>query len=175
MIRTPHPAALALLGGAALLASCGQEPDDAVPTPALTTSPPRTTDAAGNPLTAGSWRIEETANGASAAFGTPAGDPLFRMVCRRADRAMILTRSGVEPKAATYRVEVGGLAADVAMSPAAPGAGGVGEIEAVVDPAQPIMAAFADPAATIRVSAPGVPELHLPTHTGTSRVVQACS
>ena len=172
MIQTLRPAVLALLGGAALLAGCNQAPDDAAPTPALTTPAPRTADAAGNPLEAGSWSIGENANGASAVFVSPAGEPLFRMVCRRADRALMLTRSGVPAETKTYRVSAGGLVADVEMTPAA---GGTAEVEAVVDPGQPILAAFADPAATIRISASAVPELHLPSQTGTSRVVQACS
>lgn len=175
MIDPLRPAAFTLLGAVALLAGCNQAPDDAAPAPVLTSSAPRTADAAGEALTAGSWRIEETANGASAAFGTPAGEALFRMVCRRDDRAVILTRSGVPSRATTYRVEAGGLRADLVMMPADTGAGDAGEVEAVVDPTQPIISAFADPAATIRVSAPGVPALHLPSHTGTSRVVQACS
>lgn len=172
MIRSHHPTAFALIGGAALLAGCNQAPEDAAPTPALTTPAPRTADAAGNPLNAGSWSIGENANGASAVFVSLEGEPLFRMVCRRADRALMLTRSGVPAQPATYRVEAGGMVADVEMTPATTG---TGEVEAVIDPAQPILAAFADPAATIRISAAGAPGLHLPSQTGTSRVVQACS
>lgn len=171
MIRSHHPIAFALIGGAALLAGCNQAPEDAAPTPALTTPAPRTADAAGNPLNAGSWSIGENANGASAVFVSPEGEPLFRMVCRRADRALMLTRSGVTAQLTTYRVAAGGMVADVEMTPT----GAAGEVEAVIDPAQPILAAFADPAATIRISAEGAPELHLPSQTGTSRVVQACS
>jgi hypothetical protein len=166
-----RPAALAMLGAAALLAGCNQAPEDAAPTPALTTAAPRTADAAGAPLTAGSWLVEETANGASAVFASPAGAPVVRLVCRRADRAVILTRSGVA-EATTFRLQAGGTAADLAMAPAA---GGAGEVEAVVDPAQPIFAVFADPAATIRMEAPGTPALNLPSHTGIGRVAQACS
>lgn len=172
MIQSLRPAAFALIGGAALLAGCNQAPEDAAPAPALTTSAPRTADAAGNPLTAGSWSIEETANGASAAFVTPAGEPLARLVCRRADRAVVLTRSGVPAAPATFRVEAGGLTADLAMTPVA---NSTGEVEAVVDPTQAIITAAADPATTIRITAAGTPPLHLPTHSGISRVVQACS
>lgn len=170
MIDLHRTAALAMLG-AALLAGCNQAPEDAAPTPALTTSAPRTADAAGAPLTAGSWLVEETANGASAVFASPAGEPVVRLVCRRADRAVILTRSGVA-EATSFRLQAGGVAADLAMVPAVTS---IGDVEAVVDPAQPIFAVFADPAATIRMEAPGTPALHLPSHTGISRVAQACS
>lgn len=172
MTRSLRPAALALIGGAALLAGCNQAPEDAAPTPTLTSSAPRTADEAGNPLTAGSWLIEETANGASAAFVAPAGEPLVRLVCRRLDRAVLLTRSGVPAVPTTLRIEAGGLSADLAMEPAP---GDTGDLEAVVDPTQPIITAAADPATTIRITAPGTPPLHLPTHTGITRVVQACS
>ncbi|WP_347301933.1 hypothetical protein V5740_07780 [Croceibacterium sp. TMG7-5b_MA50] len=166
---------------ALLPAACNQPADEAeAPTPALTSAAQPTTAADGEALTAGSWRIEEAANGASAAFVTAGGAPLFRMVCRRADRAMILTRSGVDSAVTVFRVAAGGMSADVTMNPAGPEAGGdaatrAGEVEAVVDPGQPILAAFADPAATIRITAPGVAPLHLPSHSGTIRVVQACS
>ena len=66
MIDPLRPAALAMLGAAALLAGCNQAPEDAAPAPALTTAAPRTADAAGTPLTAGGWLVEETAGGASA-------------------------------------------------------------------------------------------------------------
>ena len=44
MIPPLRPVALALIGGATLLAGCNQAPEDAAPTPALTTSAPRTAD-----------------------------------------------------------------------------------------------------------------------------------
>jgi hypothetical protein len=169
------------LSAAALLAGCNSAPEEAeAPTPVLTSAAQPTAAPDGEALTAGSWRIEENANGASAAFLTPGGEPLFRLACRRADRAMILTRSGVEPAVTLFRVEAGGERADVTMNPAGPEAGGseaarAGEVEAVVDPGQPILASFADPATTIRITAPGVAALHLPTQSGTSRVVEACS
>lgn len=172
------PALPLMLALALLPAACNQPAEEAEgPAPVLTGSAQRSAAADGEPLTPGSWRIEETANGASAAFGTDDGTPLFRVVCRRADRAVMLTRSGVQPEVTLFRVEAGGMQADVTMNPAGPEAGATGgtEVEAVIDPGQPILAAFADPAATIRITAPGVPPLHLPTHTGTSRVVQACS
>jgi len=168
--RTPLLAATAFLA----LAGCNRSADEqaAAPEPVLTTNAVPTADAAGQPLTPGSWRIEETAAGASAAFIGADNAPLLRVTCRRDDRAVMLVRSGAGSDATMFRVEAGGLTANVEMmpSPANPA-----ELEAVVDPTEPIFAAFADPAASIVVSAPGAPTLRLPTHTGSSRVIQACS
>jgi len=156
------------------LGACSQsdEGDSPAPAPSLTTQAMPTTSAGGEPLTQGQWLIGETARGASAAYGSAQSEPVLTIACDRNGRGLLLTRAGAGEQAQTYTIQVGAQRAAVQMSPAATEQPAM---EAVIDPTQPIFAAFSDPAQTIEISGPGEPALRLPGHTGISRVIQACS
>ena len=157
---------------AALLAvaACSQSNEEApAPSPSLTTQAAPTQAADGTDLAAGQWAIEETAGGASAAFGPAGREPLLVIVCDRAARTVSLRRPAASAPA-TYRIEVPGQKADLRMASASDGRG----VSAAIDPRQPIFAGWSSPAAVIRVTAPGEPALNVPGHAGIGRVIAAC-
>jgi hypothetical protein len=153
--------ALPLLLVASALAACSPQADEAAPS--LT----QATDSA--PLAAGEWLIEETAGGASARFREQGGADALALACDRASRTLSLSRAGTTAQPQRFRITVGAQQADVMMGP-----GGALGLGATVDVRQPIFAAFADPAAVIELSGPGLPALRLPGHPGISRVLAAC-
>jgi len=162
------------LAAALLLAGCNSsgEPQEApTPTPSLTTRAAPTASAEGEPLTPGRWTIEESAGGASAAYGEAQGAPVLLMVCNANTGIVTLSRPGSAQEPQTFTLEAAGQRAAVRMSPA-------GEapltMRAEIDPTQPIFAAFADPAASIEISAAGATALRLPGHSGIARVIEAC-
>jgi len=156
------------------LGACSQSDEAAAPSPSpsLTTQAVPTVGADGAPLTEGQWSIEETANGASASFGEAGSEPVLRMVCDRTSGTLTLIRIGIGDEPQIYTIAAGDQRAAVQMSPTQTGVAGM---LAEVDPAQPIFANFSNPAATIAISAPDVPAVRLPGHTGISRVLQSCS
>jgi hypothetical protein len=162
----------ALLTSLALCAcSQGEEADAPSPSPSLTTQALPTTSAGGEPLAPGQWTVEETANGASASFGETGGEPVLRLVCDRDAGTLTLIRIGQGDAPQTFSLEAGTQRAAVEMEPTQTGTAGM---LAQVDAGQPVFAAFADPAGTIAIAAPGQPALRLPGHTGISRVIEAC-
>jgi glucose/arabinose dehydrogenase len=164
--------ALPLLLAATALAACSQAEDEAAaptPTPTLTTQALPTEAPDGTPLAIGEWLVEETAGGASATFREQSGANALVLVCDRAGRALSLSRAGTAAAPQRLRLTVGAQKADVMMAP-----GGALGLTATVDRAQPIFAAFADPAAVIEVSGSGAEALRVPGHPGISRVLAAC-
>lgn len=158
---------------AAALGACSQQADEQAatptPTPTLTTQPVPTQAADGTPLAIGEWLVEETAGGASARFREQSGADALALVCDRANRALSLSRPGTTAQPQRFRITIGAQKADVMMAP-----GGALGLTATVDGKQPIFAAFADPAAVIELTGPGVAALRLPGNPGISRVFAAC-
>ena len=167
----PSPAPLC---AALLLAACSRGSDEPAPAPepTLTSQPMPTANAAGEPLTPGSWRIEEAAGGASAAFVDQGGAVLVALLCNRNTGALELTRPGPAEGPQTWGIAVGNRRAALRMTPTA---GQPPALEAELDPSQPIIVALLDPAESITLTAPGSAPLRLPGHSGMSRVIEACS
>lgn len=159
---------------AAATAACSQQADDQAaaptPTPTLTTQALPTQAADGTPLAVGEWLVDETGGGAAATFREQGGASVLALTCDRANRAVSLNRAGSAAEPQRFRITIGAQKADVMLAP-----GGVLGLTATVDRSQPIFAAFADPAAVIEVTGPGVPPLRLPGHPGISRVLAACA
>ena len=170
----PPLARCAPLIAALLLAACNsaEEPDEApTPTPRLTTQAVPTTSAEGAPLTAGSWTIEETAGGASAAFGEAGRQAALVLVCTRNTGAVTLSRPGAGQEPQTFTLQAGDQRAAVQMSTTSEPRPA---LEAQIDPTQPIFAAFIDRGESIEIGAPGAAALRIPGHPGISRVIEAC-
>ena len=169
-VRPALPTALAVVA----LAACSQQSDDSAaaptPTPTLTTHALPTAAPDGTPLAVGEWLVDETAAGAGATFHEQGGANALSLACDRANRALVLNRAGSATMPQRFRITIGAQRADVMLSP-----GGDLGLTAQVDRAQPIFAAFADPAAVIDVAGPGAAPLRLPGHPGISRVLAACS
>ena len=163
--------ALPLLFAASALTACWQLADEQAPTPTptLTTQALPTQAADGTPLAAGEWLVEENGGGASATFRGQGGADVLALMCDRASRALNLSRAGTAGQPQRFRITIGAQKADVMLAP-----GGALGLSAAVDRAQPIFAAFADPAAVIELAGPGAPTLRVPGHPGISRVLAAC-
>jgi hypothetical protein len=168
-LRPALPIALALW----VLAACSQQGDDETtaptPTPTLTTQALPTAASDGTPLATGEWLVEETAAGARATFREQGGGNALVLACDRASRALTLSRAGSATDPQRFRISIGAQKADVILAP-----GSELGLTAQVDRAQPIFAAFADPAAIIDIAGPGASPLRLPGHPGISRVLAAC-
>ena len=167
--------ALPFLLLATALTACSQQAEDRTgaaptPTPALTTQPASTQAADGTPLTVGQWLVEENAVGASAAFREQSGTNALVLACNRTDRSLNLSLSGAAGQPQRYRITVGAQKADVMLVP-----GGPAGLTAAVDGRQPIFATFADPAAVIMFTGPGMTPLRVPGNAGISRVFAACA
>jgi len=156
------------------LGACSQsdEGESPAPAPSLTAQAMPTSSADGQPLTEGQWSIEETAGGASASFGGAGDEPMLRLVCIREERVLRLAVAAPAEEPQTYTISVGDRRAAVPMEPTATG---MAAMLAEFDPAEPIVAAFSDPAGTIEISAPDEPALRVPGHAGIARVIQSCS
>jgi hypothetical protein len=163
--------ALPIAAAALALAACSQQNDEqaATPTPTLTTQALPTAAPDGTPLAVGQWLIDETATGARASFREQGGANALALACDRANRALSLDRAGSATEPQRFRITIGAQLADVMLAP-----GGELGLTAQVDRAQPIFAAFADPAAVIDIAGPGATPLRLPGHPGISRVLAAC-
>jgi hypothetical protein len=165
-LRTALPTAL----GAAALAACSQQADEqAAPMP----SPNQAAQggvAAGTQMAVGEWLIEENANGASARFREQSGADALVLTCDRANRALSLSRAGTAAQPQRFRITIGAQKADVMLAP-----GGALGLSAQVDGAQPIFAAFTDPATAIGLTGPGAGALLLPGNPGIGRVLAACA
>lgn len=165
--------ALTTAAAAAALVACSQQGDDAAaptPTPSLTTQAHPTAAPDGSPLAAGEWLIEEDAAGARATFREQGGANALVLSCDRASRALSLIRAGTAAEPQRFRITIGAQLADVMLAP-----GGDAGLTAQVDRAQPIFAAFADPAAVIDIAGSGAARLRVPGHPGISRVLAACA
>ncbi len=164
---------LALAASACSPAQDGADQDQAPPPPqpVLTSQPAPTTAEDGTPLAPGSWAVEENADGASAVFSDPDGQKLAILACNRNARRLVLTKAEQASGPKAFRLSVGDLQARVDMVPVTDPLPGY---SAEVDGSLPLFAAMADPAESIRLGAPGGMELHLPTHPGMSRVLEAC-
>jgi hypothetical protein len=166
--------ALPVLLTASALAACSQQAEDQTataptPTPTLTTQAVPTQAADGTPLTVGQWLVEENAVGASATFREQSGTNALVLACNRTDRSLSLSLSGAAGQPQRYRITVGAQKADVMLAP-----GGAAGLTALVDGRQPIFATFADPAAVLEFTGPGMTPLRLPGNPGISRVFAAC-
>ena len=166
--------ALPQLLAASTLAACSPQADEQAaapsPTPSLTTQALPTQAPDGTPLALGEWLVEETAGGASATFRQQGGASALTLGCDRASRALTLSRAGTAAEPQRFRITIGAQKADVMMT-----SGGALGLAAAVDGAQPIFAAFADPAAVIDLAGPGAPAVRLPGHAGINRVLAACA
>ena len=170
LFRPPPRRGGALLPALLLtLAACSQGEEADSPAP---NAPTTAADTASEPLTAGEWFIEETADSAVAEFGPDARDPVLRLVCDRGSGTLTLIHIGRGDEEQIYNVEVGGQSVAVQMSPSLTG---VPAMLGEVDATQPVFAAFSQTGETIEIGATGEPALRLPGHTGISRVIQACS
>ena len=157
----------ALLFATTALAACSQQADEQAAAPTAT---PATQAAAGAPMAAGEWLVEENGSGASARFREQGGADALVLVCDRANRALSLSRAGTTAQPQRFRITIGAQKADVMMAP-----GGALGLAAQVDGRQPIFTAFADPAAVIDLTGPGAAALRLPGHPVISRVLAACA
>jgi hypothetical protein len=166
---------LPIVAAALALSACSQQDDEdsaaaPMPTPALTTQALPTAAPDGTQLATGEWLVEEDAVGARATFREQGGADALALTCDRASRVVSLNRAGSASEPQRFRITIGAQLADVMLAP-----GSQLGLTAQVDRAQPIFAAFADPAAVIDIAGPGAVPLRLPGHPGIGRVLAACT
>ena len=169
---------LAFAAGLAVGCSSPEETGDAeAPEPVATQSPtptPTTTNTPtdGQPLAEGEWFIEESASGASAAFGPPQTEAVLLIRCDKPTRTLTLTRAGDAEQAQTYTIEAGGQAATLDMEPVG---GPLPTLEAEIDPGASVFSGFTEAGGVITMTSPDGEALRVPTAPGISRVFEACS
>jgi len=170
---------LALTLTAASLAACNNSEDAApeeevaAPEPVLTPAPTPTAAADGTALVAGSWNVNEDAQGGSAYYGQPDTSATLAIECDRmlGTVTLAIASSATDPQA--WRLDAGGEAARIDMMPDA--AAELPYLEADIEPSLAIFHAFATPGEAVVLTSPDGERMQFPTHPGISRVLNACS
>lgn len=163
-----------------LLAACSSADDEAaeagnvaVPEPVLTPSPVATAAPDGSALTEGSWKINESASGASATFGAANSNPLMLITCDSASKSLTLALQTAVQGSQTYVLEAGGTAAR--LDTVADGNFALPHQRAQIARDAPIFGGFVMPGQTIIITAPDGATLQLPAAPGIRRVFEACA
>ncbi len=170
---------LSLSCAAAMLAACsnveptGEEKVAEVPTAQLTSTPTPVVADDGSPLTPGNWRVNESANGASASFGMQGQDAQLVITCARDTRVMALTLAGDVQGPLAYVLEAGGTAARLDMVP--DGDLNLPSMTAEIAPDAPVFGGFVQPGGVIEISSTQSGTLRLPTSSAIRRVFEACA
>ena len=170
--------ALIAASAATLLAACSSadepvaEESPATPVPAMTSTPTPTVAADGSPLAMGSWNINESATGASAAFGETGSDALLSVTCDAASKTLALAVSNSTPGNQTFVVQSGGTAARLDM--VADGNSAAPRQVAPIAIDAPVFGGFVQPGGTIEISQPGGATLRVPSAPGIRRIFEAC-
>lgn len=170
--------ALIAASAATLLAACSSadepvaEESPATPAPVMTSTPTPTVAADGSPLAMGSWNINESATGASAAFGEAGSDALLSITCDAASKTLALAVSNSTPGNQTFVVQSGGTAARLDM--VADGNSATPRQVAPIAIDAPVFGGFVQPDGTIEISQPGGATLRVPSAPGIRRIFEAC-
>lgn len=157
------------------LAACNApEPDVSeaaaqAPEPVLTPAPVPTAAADGTTIAAGQWDVNEAASGAQAVFRSDDGTELLALRCDVASGAVTMTIAANEAAAISYRIDAGGEAARLDLSPFD------GGLVAEIEPRLAIFYAFAQPGQVVALTSPAGIRTQFPTHPGIDRVLNACS
>lgn len=165
------------LGLAALaLAACNSSEDAGdtatQPEPVLTPAPQATVADDGTALVPGGWSVNESAQGGVAMFGEEGADPSLTIACEAATGTVTLSMAREASAAEAWRVDAGGEAARIDMTPSATQPS---LLSAEIEPSLAIFHAFASPGEVVVLTAPSGERLQFPTHPGISRVLYACS
>ncbi|RPF70745.1 hypothetical protein [Aurantiacibacter spongiae] len=166
-----------VLTGLALLAACNRsdEPADDVasaPEPVLTTAPTPTRAPDGTAYEAGSWQVKEDAGGAMALYGEAQTEAHLTIACDRATNTLTLALASDASAPEAWRIDAGREAARLDMVPRD---GQLPELEARLSPSAPVVRAMTMPGQSIVLTDPAGQKSQFPTHSGISRVLDACS
>lgn len=160
---------------AASLSACNNS-DDAVsqdevaaPAPVLTPAPQATVAADGTALETGTWIVTEDATGARAAFGEAGQPSKLAINCETISGTVTLDIAGASQTPEAWRIDAGGEAARLDMSPVE------GGLTAAIEQSLAIFHAFSETGGVFVLTNPMGARMQFPTHPGISRVLDACS
>lgn len=142
------------------------------PVPVLTPAPTATAAADGTALEAGIWTVTEDATQASAIFGVEGAAKTLSLSCDPSTRALDLELAAGTTDAQAWRLDAGGEAARIDMSPSTET---YGNLFATVDQGLAIIAALGTQGATFTLTSPTGQRRQFPTHPGITRIIASCS
>lgn len=162
----------------ALLAACNDSDDAApademtAPAPVLIPAPQATAAPDGTALVAGSWDVNESAQGARAQYGDGISQPVLGIHCDAQTGALSLALASPPNGEEAWRLDAGGEAARLDMSPTTDGSNA---IMAEIEGSLAIFHAFSTVGEIVTLTSPDGEKMQFPTHPGISRVLDACS
>ncbi len=157
------------------LAACGSSEDAetpeevAAPAPVLTTAPTPTAAPDGTALVPGSWTVNQSAEGGFASYGEEGTEPALRIDCDRATGAVTLSLGRAASGDEAWRIDAGGEAARIDMTPVA------GGLTAQIEGSLAIFHAMSNAGEVVVLTSPTGERMQYPTHPGISQVLYACS
>lgn len=157
------------------LAACGSSDEVetneevAAPAPVLTTAPTPTAAPDGTALVPGSWTVNQSAEGGFAAFGEEGAEPALRIDCNRATGAVTMTLGREASGDEAWRIDAGGEAARIDMTPVA------GGLTAQIEGSLAIFHAMSNAGEVVVLTSPSGERMQYPTHPGISQVLYTCS
>lgn len=157
------------------LVACGSSDDVdtaeevTAPEPVLTPAPTPTAAPDSTALVAGSWTVNQSAEGGFAAYGEEGANPALRINCDRASGAVTLSLGRAASGDEAWRIDAGGEAARIDMVPVA------GGLTAQIEGSLAIFHAFSNADEVVVLTSPTGERMQYPTHPGISQVLYACS
>lgn len=143
----------------------------ATPAPVLTTAPVPTAAPDGTALVPGVWTVNQNPEGGFAVFGEEGVPPALRIDCQRTTGVVSLTLARTASGPEAWRVDAGGEAARIDMTPSPV----AGQVTAAIEGSLAIFHSFSNAGEIVVLTSPEGERLQFPTHPGISQVLYSCS